>query len=181
MSCKLAIRFSTFLIFILSGKNGKLLWSFCNLSRYWTSTSRKYPAGTQYSGNICWVFPQRWNVQDIRGTFREHFEGKYSLKISQWKSYFCVKNVWFIMTNVDLLPNSSNNKVVFPEDSRNISRMSVSKIFHGFPRSKVLKIFLEVKKFKKLFCGLSCDNVDIGILLFYNVYLDFIETVLHLE
>ena len=85
------------------------------------------------------------------------------------------------MTNVDLLPNSSNNKVVFPEYSRNISRMSVSKIFHGFPRSKVLKIFLEVKKFKKLFCGLSCDNVDIGILLFYNVYLDFIETVLHLE
>ena len=42
--CKLATSFSTFSIFILSGKNGKSLWSSCNFSRYWTSTSEKYPS-----------------------------------------------------------------------------------------------------------------------------------------
>ena len=31
---------------------------------------------------------------------------------------------------------------------------------------KAMKIFLEVKKFKKLFCGLFCENFDIGSPLF---------------
>ena len=53
------------------------------------------PAGTQYSGNIRWVFPQSCNVQDIQGTFREYFKGKDFLISSRWKSCFCVKNVWF--------------------------------------------------------------------------------------
>ena len=35
-----------------------------------------YPAGTQYSGNIRWVFSQRCNVRDIQGIFREHLKGK---------------------------------------------------------------------------------------------------------
>ena len=52
-----------------------------------------YPAGTQYSGNIPWVFPQRCNVWDIQGTFREHFKGKDFLKSSRWKSCFCFKSV----------------------------------------------------------------------------------------
>ena len=46
---------------------------------------------------------------------------------------------------------------------------------------KVVKIFLEVKKFKNLFCGLSCENFNIGSLHSCNVFLNFIETVLHLE
>ena len=45
----------------------------------------------------------------------------------------------------------------------------------------VPKIFLEVKKLKKLFCGLSCENLDVGSFLTCNVFLNFIETVLHLE
>ena len=51
------------------------------------------PAGTQYSRNTQWVFLQRCNVQDIQGTFREHFKGKDLLKGSRWKSCFCVKSV----------------------------------------------------------------------------------------
>ena len=40
---------------------------------------------------------------------------------------------------------------------------------------------LEAKKFKKDFCGLSCENLNIGSLLSGNVSLNFIETALHLE
>ena len=46
---------------------------------------------------------------------------------------------------------------------------------------KVMKIFLEVKMFKKLFCGLSSVNFNIGSLLCCNVFLKCIETVSHLE
>ena len=44
-----------------------------------------------------------------------------------------------------------------------------------------MKIFLEVKKFKKLFCGLSCENFNIGSVLSCKVFLNVIETVLLLE
>ena len=53
------------------------------------------PAGTQYSGNMRWVFPQRCNFQDTQGTFSEHFKGKDFLKSSWYKSCFYVKSVWF--------------------------------------------------------------------------------------
>ena len=43
LSCKLGTSFLTFSILIFSGKNGKSLRSWCNVSLYWTSTSRKYP------------------------------------------------------------------------------------------------------------------------------------------
>ena len=39
LSCKLATSFSTFSIYLLSGKNGKSLWSSCNFP--WVSTSKK--------------------------------------------------------------------------------------------------------------------------------------------
>ena len=42
-----------------------------------------------------------------------------------------------IITNVELLANSSNHKVMFPEYSKNIARMPVSKIFQGYPRNIV--------------------------------------------
>ena len=44
LSCKLAISFPTFPTSILSGKNGKLLWSSCHFSVSWISTSKKYPS-----------------------------------------------------------------------------------------------------------------------------------------
>ena len=78
------------------------------------------------------------------------------------------------------LASSSNQEVMFPEFSRNIPQMSASKIFRGYPRN-IRKVFLGVKKFKKLFCGLSCESFNIGSLLPCNVLLNFIETVLYLE
>ena len=42
--CKLGTSFLNFSIFILWSKNGKSLWRSCNFSKYWTSTSRKYPS-----------------------------------------------------------------------------------------------------------------------------------------
>ena len=76
----------------------------------------QYLAGTQYSRNTWSGFPQRCSVQDIQGTFREHFKGKDLLKSSQWKSCFCVK-CDLIITTVDLLANSSNHLLMFPEHS----------------------------------------------------------------
>ena len=43
----------------------------------------------------------------------------------------------FIITNVDLLANFSNHEVVFPEHSRNVPQMSVSKMFQGYPQNFV--------------------------------------------
>ena len=125
------------------------------------------PAGTQYFGNICWELPQRCNVRDIQGTFREHFKGKDFLKSSQWKSFFVLKVYDFIIANVDLLADSSNRKILFPEYSRNIPWISVSKIFQGYPRNiiRLWKCYSGVKKLKKLFCGLSCEIFNIGSLI----------------
>ena len=94
-----------------------------------------YPGRRQYSGNTRWVFPQRCNVLDIQGTCREHFKGKDFLKSSRWKSRFKVYDM--ITSNVDLLANSSNHEVMFPEYSRDIPRMSVSKTFQEYPRNIV--------------------------------------------
>ena len=65
----------------------------------------------------------------------------------------------FIITDVDLLASFNNQKVIFPEYSRNIPQISVSKIVKGYPRNiiRLWKCFCEVKKFKKLFCALSCE------------------------
>ena len=50
--------------------------------------------------------------------------------------------------NVDLLANSSNYKAMFPEYSKNIPQISVSKIFQVYPRNIVMlkKCFHEVKQ-----------------------------------
>ena len=63
----------------------------------------------------------------------------------------------FTITNVDLLPNSSNHKAMLPEYSKNNPRISVSKIFQEYPQNIAIlrKFFYEVKKLKNLFSGLS--------------------------
>ena len=92
-----------------------------------------YPAGTQNSGNIRWVFSQRCNVRDIQGKIREHFKGKYFSKNYRWKVAFMLKMYDLTIANVDFLANSSNHKAMFPEYLKNIPRISVSKIFQGYP------------------------------------------------
>ena len=68
-----------------------------------------------------------------QGTFREHFEEKYFLKSSRWKCCVCVKSVWFDNNKCWSLANFSNPEVMFPEYSRNISQMSLSENFQGYP------------------------------------------------
>ena len=72
-----------------------------------------------------------------------------------------------IIANVDLLANSSDHKAMFPEYLKSIPRISVSEIFQGYPQNTVRlsKCFCELKQFKKLFCGLSCEIFNIASLL----------------
>ena len=67
------------------------------------------------------------------GTSREHLgnilKEKIFLKVLDGKVVFMLEVYDLVITNVDLLANSINHEVMFPEYSRNIPRMSVSKIF----------------------------------------------------
>ena len=65
LSCNLATSFSTFSIFILSGKNGKSWWSSCKFSRYWKSASLKYPLSLS-SFYIFMKFSLNWEVSLMR-------------------------------------------------------------------------------------------------------------------
>ena len=58
------------------------------------------------------------------------------LKVLNGKFVFVLK-VYDLIINVDLHANSSNHEVMFPEYSRNIPQMSVSKIFQGYPQNIV--------------------------------------------
>ena len=137
-------------------------------------------AGMQYSGNICWVFPQRCNVPVVQGTFSEHVKQKYFLKNYWQKSCFCVQSLWFDDNKCWSLGKFQS---MFPEYSKNIPWISVSKTSQGYPRNIIMlwKYFYEVKKFGKFFCGLSCESFNIGSLFTWNVFLNFIETVFHSE
>ena len=73
----------------------------------------------------------------VLGTSREHFKGKYFLKNSLGKVASVPKVYDLTIANVYLLVKCSNHKVMFPKYSRNIPRMSVSKIFQGHPRNIV--------------------------------------------
>ena len=64
---------------------------------------------------------------------------KIFLNVLDGKVVFVLKVYDLIITNVDLLANSSNHEVMFPEYSRNIPQMSGSKIFQGYPRN-ILKL-----------------------------------------
>ena len=54
-------------------------------------------------------------------------------KVLDGKVVFVLKEYDWIITNVDVLVNSSNHEVIFPEYWRNIPQLSVSKIFQGYP------------------------------------------------
>ena len=75
------------------------------------------------------------------GISREHLgnslKEKIFLKVLDGKVVFVLKVYDLIITDVDLLANSSNQEVMFPEYLKNIPRISVSKIFHEYPRNIV--------------------------------------------
>ena len=64
-------------------------------------------------------------------------------KVLDGKVIFALKVYDFIITNVDLLANSSNHEEMFSEYSGSIPRISASKIFQEYPRNivKLLKYF----------------------------------------
>ena len=137
--------------------------------------------------NIPGIFAEcSLNVVMFRAS-REHLghilEENIFSKFISGKVVFALKVYDLTITNVDFLVNSSNHKAMFLEYSKNIPRISVSKMFQGYSRNiaKLWKYFYEVKKFKKLFCGLSCENFKIASLLFHIVFLNCIGTVFQLE
>ena len=114
-------------------------------------------AGTQYSGNIRWVFHQRCNVSDIQRTFREHFQGKYFLTNFRWTS--CVKNVWFEESKCWSLANSSNHKAMFPEYTKSIPRDFVLKYSKDIPRI--------LSGYKNVFISQKVEKVVLRVILWH--------------
>ena len=151
--------------------------------------SKTNPYNSQPTRNIRGIFAVCSLSVATFGTSREHLgnilEEKIFLKVLDGKVVFVLKahDLYdLIITNVDLLANSSNHKVMFPEYSRNIPRMSISKVFQGYP-GNIVKLwkYFRSQKVQKLFCRLSCENFNIGSFLSCSVFLNFIETVLYLE
>ena len=100
-------------------------------------------AAPQLARNIPGIFAECSLSVAMFGTSLEHLgnmlKEKIFLKVLDGKFVFVIKVYDLILANVDLLANSSNNKVMFPEYLRNIPRMTVSKIFQGYPQN-ILKL-----------------------------------------
>ena len=75
------------------------------------------------------------------GKSREHLgnilKKNIFLKVLDGTVVFVLKVHDLIITNISLLANFSNLEVMFPEYSRNIPRMAISKIFQGYPQNIV--------------------------------------------
>ena len=78
---------------------------------------------------------------------------------------FVLRAYDLIITNVGLLADSSNHKVRFPEYSRNISQMSVSKIFQRYPQNivKLWKYFYKSKSSKNYFAGYTVKILKLAV------------------
>ena len=100
------------------------------------------------------------------GTYKEHLEiilkGNIFNKNLNGKVAFVLKMYDLMITNADLLANSSNVSRIFKEHFMNfcLERICLERIPSLF--SECCKvIFHKFKKCKK-FCGLSCKIVNIG-------------------
>ena len=94
---------------------------------------------TEPAYNIPGIFAECSLSVEMFGTFGKHLGNilKYKIfqKILNGKAIFVLKVYDLMITNVDLLANSNNHVVLFPEYSRNMPQMSVSKIFQGYPKN----------------------------------------------
>ena len=115
-------------------------------------TFNPIPAGSQYSRNIRWVFPQRCNVSSIQVTFREHFKENIKTKYFWLKICFCVKSVWFDNNKCRSFAkfqwSQSNVTRVFEEHSMNFCFKNILRISPEY--FNVMEIFLWSQKVKKL-------------------------------
>ena len=59
-------------------------------------------------------------------------------KLLDGKVVFKLKVYYVKIINVDHLANSNNHKAMVPEYSKNIPRISISKLFQGFLRNIVI-------------------------------------------
>ena len=102
---------------------------------------RKKSVFTQRASNIPAIFAECSHSISIFWTSREHLgnvlKEKIFSKVLDGKVVFVLKVYDLIITNIYLLANSSNHEVMFPEYSRNIPQISVSKIFQGYPQTIV--------------------------------------------
>ena len=104
----------------------------------------------EYSLSVPSALQCSWNPGNIYRTFdRERFFKKFF----DGKVLFILKVYHLIITNVDLLENSINHKIMLPEYWRNIPRIAVSKIFQGYLWNIVRfwKHFQKSKSSKKCF------------------------------
>ena len=128
------IAFSVYYFF-----SSKLL-SICFLQFFFVKHSSKFFAfqiSTQSARNIPGIFAECSLSVAIFGTSRKHLKEKIFEKLLDGKFLFKLNVYDLIITYVDLLANSSNHEVIFPEYLRNIPQMAVSKIFQGYPRNIV--------------------------------------------
>ena len=98
---------------------------------------RRSKIDTQPARNIPGIFAECSLTVAMLRTSWEHLgdilKENIFLKVLDRKVVFVLKVYDLIITNADPLANSSNHEVTFPKYSRNIPRMSVSKIFQGYP------------------------------------------------
>ena len=125
---------------------------------------------SQLACNIPEVFAERFLSVAMFRASREHLGSMlkeiFFKKILDEKVVFMLKVYDLTITNVDLLGSSGNQKTIFPEYSKNIPQIFVSKIFQGYHWNiaRLWKCIYGVKKFKMLFCRLSCKIFNIGSL-----------------
>ena len=102
-------------------------------------------------------------------------------KVLDGKVIFALKVYDFIITNVDLLANSSNHEVMFSKYSRNIPRIYISKLFQGYPPNivKLSQYFWKSKSLKNYFVGYPVKILILEVSSLPVFFLNFIETVLH--
>ena len=134
--------------------------SFFNLLNVLTQPARNIPGMfTECSISVAMLRASREHLGNI-------LKENIFKKILDRKIVFVLKVYDLTTANVDLFADSSNHKARFPEYLRNIPRISVSKTFQGYPWNIGYEnVFYEVNKFKKLFCGLSCEIFNVGSLL----------------
>ena len=146
----------------------------------WGTTPWKFPIWSSPSLHaIFWEYSLCFPDVAMFETSSEHLGNilneKIFLKVLVGKVVFVLKVYDLIITNVDLLANFTNHEVVFPEYSKNISRMSVSKIFQGYPRNivKLWKYFQNSKSSKNCFVGYPVKILKLAVsslAMFFELY-----------
>ena len=103
----------------------------------WETFSRRHAVFREYSLSV----PPTLQCSGIQGTFREYFkESFFKKKFFDEKFVFVLKVHDLKKTNVDLLPNSSNDKAMLPDNSTKICFKNILRISPEY--CNAMEIFL---------------------------------------